>query len=503
MRSLTLSALSAVSVAAFALLLASCTSDKGPLPDAIECERDSDCRADALFCNGHPTCVEQQFMTSRGPWRVTSCERGEPPCASELCDEETDTCACPYPDADGDGVNSISCGGNDCDDTDGSMLPGGVEVCDDADRDEDCNPATFGARDTDGDGAIDAACCNGALCGDDCDDNQRGTHPTAVEACDSIDNDCDGAIDEGVLVQSYEDADGDGWGTGEPSEFCAGRPGYANVDGDCDDELSQVHPGAFRCLEDSNIEFCDGGTHWTASTCPGLGLCVPQPDGTGVCLPGEGLAPQCSDRVDNDDDDEIDSNDPQCTSPLDNTEAERKCANGVDDDTDGLLDFPNDPGCSSSEDNNEDDPAAPSACSNGLDDDNDGTVDYAGGDADPGCVSAADGSEREPTGFSCDNGLNDDQDVGGEADFPADKTCPGPSSNAEHVPACSNGLDDDFDGEIDFGNDLGCTSAADDGERASVNTSYICDNGADEDNDGVSDYPGDPGCSSVLDTTEN
>jgi hypothetical protein len=58
---------------------------------------------------------------------------------------------------------------------DASRFPGNVEVCDAADVDEDCNQATFGDRDQDGDGWIDADCCNdgggGArACGDDCDD---------------------------------------------------------------------------------------------------------------------------------------------------------------------------------------------------------------------------------------------------------------------------------------------------------------------------------------------
>jgi hypothetical protein len=74
------------------------------------------------------------------------------------------------------------------------------------------------------------------------------------------------------------------------------------------------------------------------------------------------------------------------------------------------------------------------------------------------------------------------------------------------APACSNGIDDDCDGLIDFPADPGCASPEDDNERG---PGLVCDDGIDNDNDGVADYVvpgcgqvGDPGCSSVTDPTE-
>jgi hypothetical protein len=71
-----------------------------------------------------------------------------------------------------------------------------------------------------------------------------------------------------------------------------------------------------------------------------------------------------------------------------------QCSNGIDDDGDGKVDYPNDPGCSSSSDTSESpDPTPPptaSQCSNGIDDDGDGKVDYPN---DPGCSSSSDTSE--------------------------------------------------------------------------------------------------------------
>jgi hypothetical protein len=410
---------------------------------------------------------------------------------------------CAAPDADGDGHDANACGGDDCDDGNPESFPGNPEICDARGEDEDCDPTTFGIRDADADGSPDAQCCNGENCGYDCDDTREGVHPNLPEVCDERDNDCDGSIDEGVVVLSYMDEDGDGYGIGPQELRCAGTSSYATTDGDCDDTLAEIHPGAFRCSQDaaavnSDIEVCESDGGWTILSCPDLGLCVPQPDATGVCLPGE-AAPACSDGEDNDRDGQTDWSDTNCTSPLDNTEGERACADGKDNDSDEFVDFPDDPGCSSAEDNSETDSAAPPACANGLDDDGDGAIDYLRGMGDRGCVSAADGNERQADGATCDNGL-DDNGSGG-TDFPADAVCPSMISDAEMTPACSNGIDDDLDGYADYsavaGGDPGCISATDTSERAAPNSNYTCDNGLDDDMDGVADFPGDVGCKSV------
>jgi len=65
------------------------------------------------------------------------------------------------PDEDGDGSRAAACGGDDCDDADAARYPGGSELCDYAGHDEDCNDATYGTKDDDADGYVDARCCNG------------------------------------------------------------------------------------------------------------------------------------------------------------------------------------------------------------------------------------------------------------------------------------------------------------------------------------------------------
>ncbi|TNE85771.1 MAG: hypothetical protein EP330_24350 [Deltaproteobacteria bacterium] len=104
-------------------------------------------------------------------------------------------------------------------------------------------------RDSDGDGSP-------AL--EDCDDGDPDTYPGAPELCDSKDNDCDVAVDEGGIAGNgidfwYLDGDGDGVGAGTAIDQCAapsdGRS-YSLFGDDCDDADPDNYPG--------NAEVCDG-----------------------------------------------------------------------------------------------------------------------------------------------------------------------------------------------------------------------------------------------------
>jgi outer membrane protein assembly factor BamB len=73
-------------------------------------------------------------------------------------------------------------------------------------------------------------------------------------------------------------------------------------------------------------------------------------------------------------------------------------------------------------------------------------------------------------------------------------------------PACADGIDNDGDGLVDHGEDLGCDSAADDSEKRSPTPGrwqLRCDDGVDNDGDGLVDYPSDPGCFSSAGSSEN
>ncbi|MDH3686496.1 MAG: hypothetical protein OEP95_09735 [Myxococcales bacterium] len=122
-------------------------------------------------------------------------------------------------------------------------------------------------------------------------------------------------------------------------------------------------------------------------------------------------------------------------------------------------------------------------CSNGEEDDADGLIDYP---SDPGCAALTDLSERSPT-LPCDDGADNDGD--GLIDFPEDPDCTGPTGPTEMGPdpACSNGLDDDGDGLTDFPNDPGCLNAA------SILEDPACDDELDDDGDGEIDWDGGAG----------
>lgn len=82
-----------------------------------------------------------------------------------------------------------------------------------------------------------------------------------------------------------------------------------------------------------------------------------------------------------------------CAGPLDNKTCQPgACGNGIDDDNDGVTDYPFDPGCTNLGDDAETD-SCPGAecpvCANHSDDDSDGMIDLA----DIGCTSAAETSE--------------------------------------------------------------------------------------------------------------
>jgi cysteine-rich repeat protein len=97
-----------------------------------------------------------------------------------------------------------------------------------------------------------------------------------------------------------------------------------------------------------------------------------------------------------------------------------KCSDGLDNDTDGSIDYPNDPGCTGPLDASEE-----LDCVDGLDNDGDGLVDYPSERAEYGCTWWDDPSEKP----QCSDGLDNDRD--GDIDYPADPQCMSASWTAE------------------------------------------------------------------------
>lgn len=71
------------------------------------------------------------------------------------------------------------------------------------------------------------------------------------EMCNGLDDDCDGTVDNGVLIPFFRDADGDGVGTDDDRVMACDPPEeYVAMGGDCDDENDARRPGL--------VEVCDG-----------------------------------------------------------------------------------------------------------------------------------------------------------------------------------------------------------------------------------------------------
>jgi len=103
---------------------------------------------------------------------------------------------------------------------------------------------------------------DGFLSDVDCDDNNAMINPDAVEICNSIDDNCDGQVDEGLVVtRFYQDQDGDGYGIAGVSVVDCRQPaGFATLFGDCDDMNSSIHPGQTEAPYNGIDDDCDPGT---------------------------------------------------------------------------------------------------------------------------------------------------------------------------------------------------------------------------------------------------
>jgi alpha-tubulin suppressor-like RCC1 family protein len=252
-----------------------------PIPDAHDASGDGDvdppCTTDLqctdnVFCNGAERCMPAApDADRRGCVPATM-----PPCAaSERCDEASTRCISSCADNDSDGHGAASCGGDDCDDNDSRRFPGNPEVCDAAGHDEDCDPCTVASNGSDGDGdhdtAVSDSCfntyagptptCDAVLArvdggahrvtGVDCDDTNPNVRPNQTEACNGIDDNCNGTIDEAGLM--HPDVDNDGRGDPTVTTMHACATGWVSNGDDCDDTRAETYGGPLPAREQ-----CDG-----------------------------------------------------------------------------------------------------------------------------------------------------------------------------------------------------------------------------------------------------
>lgn len=114
--------------------------------------------------------------------------------------------------------------------------------------------------DVDGDGYV-----SDEMGGADCDDEDAGVHPGAVELCNGVEDDCDGQVDDndpdvvipdGVIT--WQDADGDGYGNASVALLrCGPGSGWVLDATDCDDTDAAVQPLAIELCGDGIDNDCD------------------------------------------------------------------------------------------------------------------------------------------------------------------------------------------------------------------------------------------------------
>jgi hypothetical protein len=260
-----------------------------------------------------------------------------------------------YADADGDGYGAgtailactqpanTSINNDDCDDNATTVNPGATETCntidDDCDLsiDEGVTNTYYADADGDGYGAGSAilSCtqpANTSANDDDCDDNATAVNPGATETCNTIDDDCDLSIDEGVTNTYYADADGDGHGAGAAILACTQPANTSTNDADCDDSNSAINPVAQEICNGGMDDDCDGDADDADASVTGQNTFYADADGDGYGVGGAILSCTQPANTSTNDADCDDSNSAISPATLE------ICNGGVDDDCDGDAD---------------------------------------------------------------------------------------------------------------------------------------------------------------------
>ena len=245
------------------------------------------CNRPAGFVPDNTDCDDSDATVSGGAVEV--CDGVDNDCDGDVDESDATDASTWYADTDGDGFgdagsattactqpSGYEANALDCDDADGAVFPGADEYCDAVDNDcdgvvdeDDAVDATTWYADDDADtygdasdSVVDCTQPSSTVADDtDCDDGDSSVNPGADEYCNGIDDDCDGAVDEGAVDANtwYADMDGDSFGdptTGVTS--CDAPSGYVDVDLDCDDTDPDVYPDAPEVWYDGIDQDCDG-----------------------------------------------------------------------------------------------------------------------------------------------------------------------------------------------------------------------------------------------------
>jgi len=218
------------------------------------------------YVNIHRDCNDTDPLIN--PVSLEQCNQKDDNC-NGLIDEGLETFY--YRDLDGDGfgnekISIASClnpkgyvnNKLDCNDVDPDIHPDGMEICNE--KDDDCNgiiddnSGHWLYRDNDNDGfgsntEFVQSCqplmgfVSNKL---DCNDYDPLINPDIKERCNSIDDNCNGLIDEGLEIMTfYQDHDNDGFGDQLIRKFhCSTPKGFVYNSLDCNDSDATINPNA-------------------------------------------------------------------------------------------------------------------------------------------------------------------------------------------------------------------------------------------------------------------
>ena len=282
-----------------------------------------------------PDCTDNDDDGDEDP-DITDCAPADPAVhhlAVEVCDgidnncaggvDEEDALGCqPHfldTDGDGHGTGDARClceakglykalVDDDCDNLNPWVFPGATELCDKVDN--NCNNETdedgatgcswfFADADSDGFGSGDPNCVclapgqGWSVLSGDCDEEESGIHPGALELCDETDNDCDGGVDETF------DLDIDPQNCGMCGFIC--QPN--NATGKCEQGKCLIN----QCLEgydDCNAISSDGCEIQTSQDTSNCGVCKKVcnlPHAVALCVNGTCQVGQCDEHYSDND----------------------------------------------------------------------------------------------------------------------------------------------------------------------------------------------------------
>ena len=274
------------------------STDEESAVDAPTWYRDADADAFGSSLESIKQCLQPSEFVAN----PLDCNDDNPylnPASSEDCDGLDTNCTTPLgladvaTEIDNDGDGYIECdpfidhgavltGGGDCDDSKIAVNPAAVEICDSIDNNCDAltdDPSAADAQtwfadadhDNFGNPNISEVACsapaNHVPDNTDCNDDNSGISPGAAESCNTVDDDCDGTVDElngGVAVclpiDYYCDQDGDTYYSASPSDQVQGETCTAGLlpagcqceqGDDCRDTNDEVNPGVLS-------ESCNG-----------------------------------------------------------------------------------------------------------------------------------------------------------------------------------------------------------------------------------------------------